>query len=76
VAEILLALILFPLAIAGLAVGVLAGRRGITGSCGGLNRVPGIKSDCGGACRAPGGVCPKGRQRDRSSGNHLSLTQE
>jgi hypothetical protein len=67
VAEILLALILFPLAFAGLAVGVLAGRRGVTGSCGGLNRVPGIESDCGGACRAPGGVCPNGRHGTRGT---------
>lgn len=61
-AELLFALILFPLAFAGLALGVLAGRRGITGSCGGLNRIPGVESDCGGACRAPGGVCPNRRQ--------------
>jgi hypothetical protein len=60
--ELLFALIVFPLAFAGLALGVLRGRRGVTGSCGGLNRLPGIASDCGGACRA-GGACP-GRRHD------------
>jgi hypothetical protein len=76
VTEVLLALILFPLAFAGLAVGVLAGRRGVTGSCGGLNQIPGVGSDCGGACRTPGGVCPNGRQRHRDPRDDLSLTQD
>ena len=56
-AEMLIALPLFGLAFAGLALGVMRGRRGITGSCGGLNQIPGIESDCGGACRR-GEVCP------------------
>jgi hypothetical protein len=63
--ELLFALIIFPLAFAGLAVGVLAGRRGITGSCGGLGRIPGIDTDCRGACRPSDGACPKRRQRSR-----------
>jgi uncharacterized protein len=57
-AELLFALILFPLAVGGLALKVLAGRPGITGSCGGLNQIPGVESDCGGACRRPGRGCP------------------
>ena len=57
-AEILLSIPLFMLAFAGLALGVLWGRRGITGSCGGLNRIPGVESDCAGACRA-GRPCPR-----------------
>jgi hypothetical protein len=66
--EILLALILFPLAVAGLALGTLLGRRGITGSCGGLARIPGIESDCAGACRTAEGRCPnREHSTDRSS---------
>jgi hypothetical protein len=61
--EILFALILFPLAFAGLALGILAGSRGITGSCGGLSRIQGIESDCGGTCRAPDTECPNRRPR-------------
>jgi hypothetical protein len=52
------ALLIFPLAVGGLALKVLAGRPGITGSCGGLNQLPGVESDCGGACRMPGRRCP------------------
>jgi len=63
--ELLFALIIFPLAFAGLALGVLAGRRGITGSCGGLGRIPGIDSDCRGTCRTPDSACPKRRRRSR-----------
>jgi hypothetical protein len=55
--EFLFALIVFALAFTGLAAGVLAGRGGVTGSCGGLNQIPGLSSDCGGACRR-GEVCP------------------
>jgi len=47
------AFLLFVGAIAGMSIGVMAGRRRIEGSCGGLNRVPGAESDCGGACRRP-----------------------
>ncbi|MCF7985076.1 MAG: (Na+)-NQR maturation NqrM [Thiohalocapsa sp.] len=57
--EFLFAAIVFPLAFAGLALGMLAGRHGISGSCGGLNRIPGVESDCAGACRSPGRACPK-----------------
>jgi len=53
--ELLFALIIVPLAFAGLALGVLAGRRGIRGSCGGLGRIPGIDSDCRGACHPGNG---------------------
>jgi len=56
-AELLFSLVIFPLAVAGLALKVLAGRPGITGSCGGLNQMPGVESDCGGACRIPGRTC-------------------
>lgn len=87
--ELLFALIIFPLAFAGLALGLLTGRRGITGSCGGLARIPGIDSDCRGACRSRDGSCPKRRERrlradsvdstaaqsgyDRSTGTRTSI---
>ena len=57
--EWLLALLVFLLVIAGMAIGVLRGRSAISGSCGGLNRIPGVESDCGGSCRA---ACPKRRR--------------
>jgi hypothetical protein len=57
-AEILFSIVIFALAAAALGIGVLRGRRGIQGSCGGLNRIPGVESDCGGTCRRP---CKKRR---------------
>ncbi len=51
------ALLIFTLAFAGLALGVLNGRTALKGSCGGLNQIPGLSSDCGGACRR-GASCP------------------
>jgi hypothetical protein len=51
--ELLASIVIFILAAGGLALGLLCGRRGITGSCGGLNNIPGIESDCGGTCRRP-----------------------
>ena len=50
--EWLLTLLVFLLVIAGMAIGVLKGRNAISGSCGGLNQIPGVESDCGGVCRA------------------------
>jgi uncharacterized protein len=52
-ATFLFAFLLFVAAFGAMAIGVMAGRRRIEGSCGGLNRVPGVESDCGGACRRP-----------------------
>ncbi len=58
-----IALLVFILAFVGMALGVLRGRRGIQGSCGGLNNLAGIESDCGDACRA---VCKqRGSRRNR-----------
>lgn len=42
----LLSFMVFSLAFGGLALGVIAGRGGIRGSCGGLNRGAGSGSDC------------------------------
>jgi hypothetical protein len=53
VATFLIAFVVFVAVIAGMSIGVMAGRRRIEGSCGGLNQVPGVDSDCGGACRRP-----------------------
>jgi hypothetical protein len=58
-AELLASILVFVLAVAGLGLGLLRGRRGIQGSCGGLNNIPGVASDCGGACRRP---CRKHRK--------------
>jgi hypothetical protein len=60
--EWLLTMLVFLAVVAAMAVGVLSGRRAISGSCGGLNRIPGVESDCGGTCRNP---C-NNRNRDRS----------
>ena len=57
--EFLLSILVFMLAVAGMCVGLLRGRRGIQGSCGGLNNIPGVASDCGGACSQP---CRKNRK--------------
>ena len=50
-AELLASILVFALAAVALGLGLLAGRRGIQGSCGGLKNIPGVASDCGGACR-------------------------
>lgn len=63
VATFFIAFLVFALVIAGMSIGVLAGRGRIQGSCGGLNQLPGIESDCGGACRRP---CAKRRARMES----------
>jgi len=62
--ELLASILVFALAIAGLGLGLLRGRRGIQGSCGGLNSIPGLSSDCGGSCRRP---CRKRRKQTDSS---------
>ena len=48
----------FLLAVGLMALGVIAGRSAITGSCGGLGNIPGVSSDCGGTCRR---ACPRRR---------------
>lgn len=51
--EWLFTLLVFLLVMVGMAIGVLRGRSAISGSCGGLNQIPGVESDCGGVCRKP-----------------------
>ena len=66
--EFLLSILVFVLAVAGMGIGLLRGRR-IQGSCGGLNTIPGAASDCGGACRRPcrkqRNAAPAGREMTR-----------
>jgi hypothetical protein len=65
----LAALLLFALAFAGLALGVLLGREPIRGSCGGLRRL-GIEKDC--SCDSP---CPRRRrelERLRRAGGEVT----
>jgi hypothetical protein len=45
----------FLLTAVALGLGLLLGRMGISGSCGGLNRIPGLE----GACRACERPCPR-----------------
>lgn len=47
----LISFFLFLIAVLAMGVGLLLGREGIRGSCGGLNRIPGLKDACG-ACTA------------------------
>jgi hypothetical protein len=54
-----LSFVFFALALTGLSIGVLAGREGIRGSCGGLNNPDG--SGCGVCGRAASGECPRKR---------------
>lgn len=43
--------IIIGIAVIGMAIGVIAGRPAIKGSCGGLNNI-GLSGSCGGACSA------------------------
>lgn len=54
--EFIIAFVIVSLAVAGMAIGVLMGRRPISGSCGGLNNIPGL--ECG-ICSTP---CEKKRR--------------
>ena len=65
--ELLASFLVFALAAVGMGLGLLYGRRGIHGSCGGLNRIAGIASDCGGACRR---TCRKRTTVSRSRNTH------
>jgi hypothetical protein len=51
--EFALAFVVFVAAVAALCLGVLFGRAGVQGSCGGLGDLPGIRADCGGTCGRP-----------------------
>jgi hypothetical protein len=51
-AEILISVFVFFVAVAAMSIGVALGRRSIQGSCGGLNHIPGLEGACGG-CNKP-----------------------
>lgn len=50
--EILISICVFFVAVAAMNIGILFGRHGVQGSCGGLNRIPGLENACGG-CDKP-----------------------
>jgi len=51
---VLIAFLVFVLAVLLMSLGVMLSGRRIQGSCGGLGNIPGIESDCGGLCRGDG----------------------
>ena len=55
--ELVATLLVFLLAAAGLALGVLSGRGAVRGSCGGLSSIPGVERAC--SCAEP---CPRRRR--------------
>jgi len=60
--EFLLTLLILLVIVAGMAVGVLAGRKPISGSCGGLNNV-----GVGGVCEICGGDTTKCEEQSEAS---------
>lgn len=58
ISTVLLSFIVILLVIAGMSVGVMNGRRAISGSCGGLN---------GGGCELCSGNCKKKRENSRKT---------
>lgn len=64
----LITFILMFIAVAAMAVGVLAGRQPIRGSCGGLNNISGLENACS-ACSEP---CDK---RKKALENMRNLSQ-
>ncbi len=58
--EIILSFFILLLVVLVMSIGVYFGRRGLQGSCGGLNRISGIKSDCDGQCRQ---ACPNKKNK-------------
>jgi hypothetical protein len=66
----LAALLLFTLAFAGLALGIMLGREPVRGSCGGLRKL-GLEDDC--ACESP---CPRRRRElERQAANRPETAQ-
>lgn len=54
---VLISFVFFMIAMAGMAIGVMAGRKALRGSCGGLNLADGTRIDCD-ACARPE-QCPR-----------------
>lgn len=57
---------LFALAFAGLALGVIAGRASLRGSCGGLGNADGSRSDCE-LCGRQRSRCPRRKSKTAST---------
>lgn len=57
--EVLAGFLAFSLAVLLMAVGVLAGRASIRGSCGGLSNVTGAETECIAGCTRP---CPRKKE--------------
>lgn len=58
----IIAFVVIAIAVLGMAVGVLFGRHGIKGSCGGINTIQGLESSCpacSGTCEEKKAVAPK-----------------
>ena len=60
--EVVAGFVVFVIAMLLMAVGVLAGRPAIRGSCGGLAFLPGQEQDCIAGCTRP---CPRKSGRSR-----------
>jgi hypothetical protein len=60
-------LVVLLLVVLGMSLGVLAGRRGIEGTCGGLNRVPGLGDACGICPKRLQGRCPNRKAEDQAA---------
>lgn len=46
----IIAFIIITVAVAGMSIGVLMGRKPISGSCGGLNKIKGLECACSEPC--------------------------
>ena len=58
-----LSFVVFALALGGLSIGLLAGRGGIRGTCGGLNNPDGQGCGACGRSAGPGAECPRRRAK-------------
>ncbi len=71
---VLIAFLVFALAVLLMSLGLILNGRRIQGSCGGLANIPGIESDCGGACRHVGteqeAACRLGANSSAEHGRH------
>ncbi|MFV2061580.1 MAG: (Na+)-NQR maturation NqrM [Gammaproteobacteria bacterium] len=51
--ELILSFLVILIVILGMSIGISFGRKSLSGSCGGLNQIPGIEPDCAGNCQRP-----------------------
>ncbi len=55
-----------------LALGLLCGRKGIQGSCGGLNRIPGLEDACGACAKKH---CPRKKVNIDNNNSELDMEE-